>query len=239
VELVLSCDKSDFKTRPSLFIAVVDESGSMSGRPMDQVRAALTHMFELARVNSNVVLKMIAYSSGALEISHVSEYGTRVGGTNFRAAFEQVVRLLRNYKCSDLPEHADQDFNVSSVSIAFLTDGQVSSNERDLILPELKERLENISWNDRPLAVHAVGFGSGCDKDLLESIRLAGSQEGVFRYADPDDDADTLCNKLTDLFELSSRISSVPLRLQINDNEVEEIRFFCGLPSLRTIQEMD
>ena len=224
-EFVLSCDKAEFKTRPSLFIAVVDESGSMCGRPMDQVRTALKHMVELAKVNSHVVLKMIAYSSGANEIDHVSEYGTRVGGTNFRAAFEQVACLLRRYKCSDLPEDAHQDFNVSSVAIAFLTDGMDGSGPRERLVPELKEKLENMGWAEHPIAVHAVGFSRGCDRDLLESIRLAGSQEGVFRYADPAEDADALCNKLTDLFEFSSRASSVPLRLQINQDDVQEIRF--------------
>jgi len=228
-ELVLSCDKTDFKTRPSLFIAVVDESGSMDGRPMEQVRMALNHMVELAKVNTHVILKMISYSSGAQEIAHASEYGTRVGGTNFRAAFAALTSLLRSYKSSDDPAQAHQSHNVSSVAVAFLTDGMDGPfGGRDRLVPELKESMEHAFLvNAPPVVVHTVGFGGDCDRELLESIRKAGSREGFFRYADPHEDADALCNKLTDLFEFSSKASTVPVQIQseVLQLESKDIRF--------------
>ena len=44
-----------------------------------------------------------------------------------------------------------------------------------------------------------LGFGGGCDKVLLESLR---SPNGTFRYAEPNENVDSLCNKLTSLFEI-------------------------------------
>ncbi len=43
-ELELRLTNSKFVVRPSLFVAVVDRSGSMSGGPWRQVQAALTHI---------------------------------------------------------------------------------------------------------------------------------------------------------------------------------------------------
>jgi len=44
-------------------------------------------------------------------------------------------------------------------------------------------------------------------------MRLCGSIPGVYRYAEPQDDSDTLCQKLTGIFEISSRSCSVPIKL--------------------------
>lgn len=55
--------------------------------------------------------------------------------------------------------------------------------------------LNNHACNALPVQVHTIGFGGGCDKKLLESIRFAGNTEGVFQYAEPSDDGDTLCHK--------------------------------------------
>jgi len=233
-ELLLSCRKSKFQTRPSLFIAVVDESGSMSGRPMEQVRMALEHMVGLAATNANVNLRIISYSSGAVEISNVSEYGRRSSGTNFQAAFQQIQLVLQQYRPTTEPNDYASNV-VSSVAIAFLTDGQDGSSlRRDRLVPELAALLEDAEWLGSentdapppPLTVHTIGFGGGCDSELLESMRLIGSQEGVFRYASPQDDGDTLCNKLSDLFEISSRASSVPITLNIGkSDDAQAIRF--------------
>ena len=221
-ELRLELENSKFSTRPSLFIAVLDGSGSMSSRPMTQVSTALKHIVELSRLNNKVKLVMIKYGSGAEEIETADQYGN-TGGTNFRAAFACIESVLRRYICSDRPEDANKLNNVSAVDIAFLTDGEDMSGNRERLVPELKEMLE-VRWGDHPLRIHAIGFSQGCDRGLLDSMRTAGSLEGVFRYAEPDDNDDALCQKLTSVFEFASKASTVPISLKI-DGALESVRF--------------
>lgn len=56
-QLEISLENSKFVTKPSLFIAVVDFSGSMSGSPARQVTAALIHIIGLT--NSNPMVKTV------------------------------------------------------------------------------------------------------------------------------------------------------------------------------------
>ena len=67
-ELTLSLSKSRFATKPSLFIPVVDRSGSMSGGPWRQVQAALVHIAGLTAVNPMVKTKIVAYESSAIVV---------------------------------------------------------------------------------------------------------------------------------------------------------------------------
>ena len=70
-----------------------------------------------------------------------------------------------------------------------------------------------------------MGFGGGCDKELLEEIRKCGNLEGTFRYAEPGDDNDALCNKITNLFDYISKFCTIPMSLIINDNDPIPINF--------------
>lgn len=219
-ELCLKLTDSKFNIRPSLFIAILDGSGSMSGKPMNQVRTALRHITELSKINDNVKLVMIQYGSGAQEIIDHTQY-CNMGGTNFLGAFRALDDVLKRYVCSD---DLEQPNNVSMVDVAFLTDGEDttgSGNER--LLQNLRTILRD-RWGDNPLRVHAIGFGRNCDQKFLEDIRMTGSVEGIFRYAEPTDDGDALCQKLTGIFDLSSKTSSVPLTMTYNGHE-EQIRF--------------
>lgn len=195
-EMKLSLDDSKFNVRPSLFIAVLDESSSMSGKPMNQVRAALRHIIELAKSTNNVKLVMINYASSAREIQDASQYGNG-GGTNFRAAFNCIEQVLCRHIYSDDEKDRFRVNNVSAVDIAFLTDGQDGSGFRARLIPELKEMLQK-RWGDHPLRIHTIGFTNDCDQDLLEAMREAGSIIGVFRYAESDDN-ERMC--LADMLE--------------------------------------
>lgn len=227
-QLKISIDKSNFVTKPSLFIAVVDRSGSMAGSPWKQVETALIHIMGLSMTaglgNSSVKTVIVAYDSFA-EIINTSGTQEQVnntiktmfngGGTNFNAAFNKVKDVLENYTCSDDPSLLHNDNNVSSVTIAFLTDGQSGEN-RDELTRTFKEILENCWTGLGPLSVHAIGFGRGCDKVLLEKLRTAGPTEGTFRYAEPSDDGDTLCHKFQSLFDVASKSCSVPVKLSLD-----------------------
>lgn len=218
-EMKLTVEDAKFQTRPTLFIAVVDRSGSMRGNPWKQVETALIHIMGLKQYNPNVKVVVIAYESYA-EIIDVSGSSEEVnqkiktmftgGGTNFRNAFHKIREVLSGYACGEeIGRH-----NISNVTIAFMTDGLDGSGARHRLAPEFREMLQEC-WTSRgyPLSVHTVGFGQCCDRELLEAMR---TEEGTFRYAEPNDDADTLCHKLTEVFEICSQGSSVELELKMN-----------------------
>jgi len=62
-EFKLTLKNSQFVAKPSLFIAVVDRSGSMAGGPWRQVESALLHIMGLTHSNGLVKTVIVAYES--------------------------------------------------------------------------------------------------------------------------------------------------------------------------------
>jgi len=219
-ELKIYLENSQFKIEPTLFIAVCDTSGSMSGNPWKQVESALIHIMGMTQSNPMIKTSIVRYSSTAEIINtngSQSEVTHRIRrmfdgmGTNFMVAFEKVKEVLDQYVYAS-ESNQQQSNAVSNVIITFLTDGQVGSTDR--LVEVFRESL--LEWPG-PLTVHSVGFGGGCDKRFLENLRLCGPQEGTFRYAEPQDDPDTLCQKLTGLFDMISKNSTIPVQLNLDD----------------------
>lgn len=95
-ELTLSLHDAKFTVQPTLFIAVVDNSGSMAGTAFNQVKTALLHIISMAQHNTSVVIKVVVYNSVAtiLPLTGVLEADQQLisrltagGGTNFAEAF--------------------------------------------------------------------------------------------------------------------------------------------------------
>ncbi|XWV24722.1 hypothetical protein QJ856_gp1061 [Tupanvirus deep ocean] len=224
-ELKVSLQNSTFIPRPSLFIAVVDRSGSMSGNPWQQVEKALIHIMSLTRNNPHVKTVIVAYDSTA-EIINTSGSQADVvrviksmftgGGTTFTAAFNKIKEVLSAYIYSDDESQQSNQNNVSNVTIAFLTDGE-AQEDRKMLVPKFREILSEC-WCG-PISVHSIGFGSNCDREFLEAMWKTGSINGTFRYAEPKDDGDTLCNKLTTLFDLVSSSSTMQVTLELDNSQ--------------------
>lgn len=243
-ELKLTIDHATFSVRPSLFIAVLDRSGSMAGKSATQVSTALKHIVSLSKINTSVKLIILSYGSDCQEIFNAEDYKID-GGTNFRAAFAMVDNVLARYICSNEEKDLHKMNNVSSVTVAFLTDGEDTSGSRDRLVPEFKEMLHN-RWKNNPLYVHTIGFGTSCDKNLLEGMRMSGTLEGMFRYAEPTDNDDELCQKLTGIFEVSTKSSTVPIQFTygnqtqtvqfpINSNKYGEYKEWVQISDLKTV----
>ena len=221
-QLCLNLEEAQFVARPSLFIAVVDRSGSMGGAPWKQVETALLHIMSLSRNTPFVKIVIIAYDSNA-EIINTSGTEADVhrvirnmftgGGTNFRAAFTKVKEVLLQYECDD--NEVNNNNNVSNITVAFLTDGQADGDRAQrMVLVEEFDKIIKSTWSG-PITVHSIGFGSGCDKELLEGLWKV-TPTGTFRYAEPQDNGDTLCGKLTNLFEIVSKASTIPITLKLS-----------------------
>jgi ankyrin repeat protein/uncharacterized protein YegL len=221
-ELKINLENSKFIPRPSLFIAVVDRSGSMGGNPWRQVETALIHIMSLTRSNPFVKTVIVAYDSDAqiinttgsqTDVNRVIKTMFTGGGTNFNAAFNKVKDVLEQYICSDSNELQGKENNVGSVTVAFLTDGE-SQGDRNSLVSTFRQILKEC-WQG-PLSVHSIGFGKNCDREFLEGLWKTGSVNGTFRYAEPEDDGDTLCGKLTTLFSAVSSSSTVQINLELD-----------------------
>ena len=234
--LNLEIKRSHFKTNKVLFVAIVDNSGSMSGSPWRQVQTALTHILSLTATKiQSVETRIITYNSTATLLPMMndpSELNNSIqsiqmisacGGTQFLAAYQKLYDLL-----DDIKNNRRDEF--SSVSIAFLTDGQ-DNGDKSTLTNALKHIFEPFNDVFR-IIVHAIGFSSDCDKNLLEQMRTAGTAEGTFRYAEPGDDADTLCGKLTDLFNLSEKAATAKVEIELP----EGFEFITDLYSIKNTE---
>lgn len=216
-EFELLINQPNFKISPSLFILVVDRSGSMSGTPWNQVEIALKHILILAKSNPFVKTAVVAYDSNAeiINIPNDDEAMMRViktmytgGGTNFSAAFTKVGQVLQ--------QQSSNSENIGDANVIFLTDGE-SGGDINKLISEFKIILRD-NWKSS-ICVHSVGFGINCDKVLLEGIRLCGTSEGIFRYTETNSDqTDALCNKLTSLFDTLSKSSTIEVQLELANN---------------------
>eukprot|EP00697_Spironema_sp_BW2_P005122 gnl/Spiro4/16908_TR9117_c0_g1_i1.p1 gnl/Spiro4/16908_TR9117_c0_g1~~gnl/Spiro4/16908_TR9117_c0_g1_i1.p1 ORF type:complete len:1272 (-),score=436.55 gnl/Spiro4/16908_TR9117_c0_g1_i1:98-3913(-) len=66
---------------------------------------------------------------------------------------------------------------------------------------------------EKKLTVHTVGFSQSHDFAFLNDLRKVGTSEGVFNYADPGDDSDTLCGKLSHLADSVIACTSLVARV--------------------------
>ena len=208
-ELSINIYDSKFNPFPCIYILVCDASGSMGGGPFKQVESALVHIFALSQNNNAIKPVIVVYESTARiininlavqsqeEINQIIKTLYTGGGTNFRSAFSKIKDVL---------EHYNND-PISSATIMFLTDGESGEN-REKLIENYKEMIQ--SYTNFPITTHAIGFGRNCDKLLLEGLRSA---EGIFRYTEPNDDNDSLCHKITSLFEIASSSSRVPIEV--------------------------
>ena len=132
------------------------------------------------------------------------------GEANFSAAFDKISDNLES-----LREEAGE---IASVSIAFLTEGQTQNDKSQLkyALSKIFEPYKKVF----KIIVHSIGFSNDCDKELLEKMRTAGTEEGTFRCAEPGDNSDALCNILTDIFSLSEKSSTIKIHVSL-PNELE------------------
>lgn len=208
---------SPFKT---LIIPVVDESGSMYGNPTEQVRYSLARIVDLVFDHPHLLAHVVCYSDGATSfkidkdlpkaniMAQVNAVGNG-GGTSFKSAFRGILDVCKQY--TDNPE-------VASIAILFLTDGEdsnVPAHERQSLVDQFKLDLkEKVSLPSElvPLSLHSIGFGASHDYNFLNSLRMIGSHEGAYRYADPSENKDSLAQKIGSLFYAIAAKPAIPVR---------------------------
>lgn len=215
----------------TLVIPVVDESGSMSGSPTRQVQYSLARIVDLVFDTPHLLSHVVCYSDQAHSFKIDRTRGKdenmlavhrvgRGGGTSFTSAFREIVNVIRLYK---------DDPDITSIEILFLTDGEDSSVHagpaRQKLVNDLKAALlaESVPNPNLALTLHSIGFAREHDFEFLNALRVIGSKEGAYRYADPSDHPDALAQKIGSLFLAIASASPTPIRFQSMSTEDAKI----------------
>eukprot|EP00271_Cylindrocystis_brebissonii_P020973 TRINITY_DN7285_c0_g1_i2.p1 TRINITY_DN7285_c0_g1~~TRINITY_DN7285_c0_g1_i2.p1 ORF type:complete len:437 (+),score=51.28 TRINITY_DN7285_c0_g1_i2:287-1597(+) len=180
------------KSAPAALIFVLDNSGSMRGRPWRTVQSAMKYI-EARRIDKGMTVRYIVYNSQAQGVDGDTLQVMGVTGmTNFNAAFEETMNVVDSLKS----EHKE-------IVVSFLTDGCHTEGGDPLEgLAKLSKYLKELP--DVSSTVHSIGFGESHAVGLLGEILKAGTNEGCYRFADQSTQGGNLEEKFADLFEFST-----------------------------------
>ena len=154
------------------FYLVCDESGSMSGKPIDAINQALPELHQEIGLNPVVADKtqfaIIGFSDSAdvlLPLSDLSQVTNlpvldTKGGTNYAAAFA----VVRDQIESDVNRLKAQGHQVYRPVVFFLTDGQPTSS--------YKQEWEDLTASTFPFRPNIVAFGvgDGVDPSTISAV---------------------------------------------------------------------
>jgi hypothetical protein len=152
---------------PSLFIFLIDQSGSMAGSSMRLVSESL--LFFLQSLPKDSFFQLIGFGSTFKKINDkpviynkenvkytmdiIRNLKADLGGTDISSPLKEI------FNCKDY-----DDINLGR-NLFILTDGEVNNRE---------ECLELISTNSEKFKIHAIGIGSSFDKKLIQNAGIQG-----------------------------------------------------------------
>ena len=173
ISYVLKYEKNEINETPGLFVFLIDQSGSMSGRPMELVRKALLLFIQSLPENSYFQLigfgsefkkyneEPVIYNKENVDniIKIINELTADLGGTNISKPLAEIFNS-ESYSKIDL-----------SKNIFLLTDGEVFDREKCI---------ELISNNSSKFRVHALGIGNSFDEVLIKQCGKLGKGSSSF-----------------------------------------------------------
>jgi Ca-activated chloride channel homolog len=188
---------------------VLDTSGSMTGKKIEQAREALKYC--VAKLNPGDRFNVIRFSTdvesysdvlvpvnkakikGALEF--ISDLEAR-GGTDIHSALSEALAL----------DFAEQRPGI----IAFLTDGKptIGESDTDAIIKQVAK------CNKRDVRVFVFGVGEKVNTHLLD--RISGENGGMSQYVKPEEDIELKLSSFSD--KMSSPVLS---RLAISADNIK------------------
>ena len=158
---------------PGLFVFLIDQSGSMSGKPIELVKKALLlfiqslpeqSYFQLIGFGSDFKKynqEPVIYNKENVDaiINIINELKADLGGTNISGPLDSIYK-----------DECYSKINLSR-NIFLLTDGEVFDREKCI---------ELISVNSSKFRLHSLGIGNGFDKKLIEQCGKLGKGTSSF-----------------------------------------------------------
>jgi len=184
IKLVLT-DNGKQASAQGNILFVIDKSGSMAGE-WNQVLSAVQYMTNEVALEPSFIL----YDSSAKMADTATVLTSRAGGcTNFESAFKCIQSFI-----GTLPMN-------SHTNVVFMTDGQNNGGNLKSGLAILKAYLASCR---RSTCIHTIGFSKSHDRNLLDQIRVLGTSEGVYRFAE-DSKLDEKFEELFDFICVSTK----------------------------------
>ena len=157
-------EKSD---TPSLFIFLIDQSGSMSGSSIKIVCESL--LLFLQSLPKDSYFQLIGFGSTYYKIN---DKPVLYNKENVKYTMDKIKKLKANLGGTNIYSPLKEIFNSKDYdninlgrNLFILTDGEVENREKCL---------ELISTNCEKFKIHAIGIGSSFDKKLIQNAGLQG-----------------------------------------------------------------
>ena len=176
--------QSNEKTEtPSLFIFLIDQSGSMAGSSMRLVSESL--LFFLQSLPRDSYFQLIGFGS---TFKKINDKPLIYNKENVKNTMDIVKNLKANLGGTDISSPLKDIFNSKDYddinlgrNLFILTDGEVDNRE---------ECLELISTNCEKFKVHAIGIGSSFDKKLIQNAGIQG--KGSYHFVNNVSDVNSI-----------------------------------------------
>jgi Ca-activated chloride channel family protein len=202
------------KVIPKDVVFVLDTSGSMSGKKLEQAKKALT--FCIQNLNDEDRFEVIRFSTETealfRELKKVSEDSRRTA-EEFVSRMKTIGGTAINEALKTALETGDKDSKRPKL-VAFLTDGlpTVGDTSLDGIINTVKERSKGLT------RVFAFGVGTDVNTHLLD--RIAEETRAASQYVLPDEDIEV---KLSSFFSKINDPVLADLSLTFDDVKTSKI----------------
>ena len=152
---------------PSLFIFLIDQSGSMSGSAIRIVSEAI--LIFLQSLTKGSYFQLIGFGS---TFKKINDKPVEYNKDNVKNTMDIIKNLKANLGGTDISSPLKEIFNskdYDDINLArnlfILTDGEVNNREECLSLIN--------TYSDK-FKVHAIGIGSSFDKQLIQNAGIQG-----------------------------------------------------------------
>jgi len=200
-------------TMPKHVIFVIDVSGSMGGRKLEQTKDAMTTMLDKMSEknidNFNIILFSsditvwnngdnfdLSYSifknNGDVGPAYDYVLGLEIeGSTNINDALLRAISVAKNVKASEEIDSKTQQM------IVFLTDGQPTEGETDG--PTIKENVRQAN-SESKIPIYGLALGDGADFDLIKDIsdESNGFAQRIYESGNSFEQLEDFYNKISD-----------------------------------------
>ena len=158
---------------PSLFIFLIDQSGSMSGSAIRIVSEAI--LIFLQSLTKGSYFQLIGFGS---TFKKINEKPLEYNKENVKSTMNIIKNLKANLGGTDISSPLKEIFNskdYDEINLArnlfILTDGEVDNREECLSLIN--------TYSDK-FKIHAIGIGSSFDKQLIQNAGIQG--KGTYHF---------------------------------------------------------